>query len=248
MQFAAMFTFFAFVACKQKRPPTPEPPAPSATPAAGTVRFNVDPTGSVSYLIDAPVEKGKGQWTKFRGELDIDITDLSKTRGRIDMDLDDLKTSTFDDPGQNGAQTEHAHNWFEIGSDVRGEVMEKNRWAHFTITRVEDAAPMRLADAPDNDGRKITAAVKGDLWLHGVSAPKTVKLEAVFIGSATAPNALRIRTLEPFEVSLQQHDVKPRDALGKFISGSLEVVFRNKKIVDTARVSIDNLTLQPGSP
>jgi polyisoprenoid-binding protein YceI len=229
-----------------------EAPSPSgsamAAPAVGMLRFTVEPAGSAGYVIDAPVEKGKGKWTKFRGMIDVDPSDLTKTRGQVDMDLDDLKTFTFDDASKNTAQTEHAHNWFEIGTDVAPDVKERNRWARFTITAIEQATPTKLADAPDHGGRAVKVVAKGDLKLHGVTAPKTVTLTAVFSGPPDAPTSVRLKTSEPFAVSLNEHDVKPRDAIGKFISGSLEVVLRNKKIVDTAQVSIDELTLSRKSP
>jgi polyisoprenoid-binding protein YceI len=248
-------TLLACSACSKNEPapaksnPSAEAPSAvvSAPPASGMLRFVAAPMGTASYVIDAPVEKGKGKWTVFRGTLDIDPSDLTKTRGQVEMDLDDLKTSTFDDPGKNATQTEHAHNWFEIGNDVTADVKERNRWARFTIRRIEEAAPTKVADAPGDGPRTVKVVASGDLLLHGVTKPKTVRLTAVFTGPADAPRAIKL-TGEPFGVSLSEHDVKPRDALGKFISGSLEVVLRNKKIVDTAQVSIEELTLRREAP
>lgn len=228
-----------------KDPPPPEriapPPAASAAPVAtGTTRFTVVETGEATFLIDAPLEKIKGRFSKLRGALDVDVGDLKKTRGQIDLDLDDLKTATFSDPDKNATQTQHAHNWMEIGSDVEPKRREENRWARFTIDAIDDLAPAKLADAPETDGkRKLTVTAKGSVWLHGVTAPKTVKLKVTFTGPADAPTALHVETVDPLALSLKQHDVKPRDIAGKFLDGALEKV--GKKIDDRVqvRLSID---------
>jgi polyisoprenoid-binding protein YceI len=213
------------------------PPAVSAAPVTvGASRFKVEETGSASFLIDAPLEKIKGHWTKFRGAVDLDTSDLTKSHGEVDLDLDDLKTETFGDKDKDTAQTEHAHNWFELGSDAKDR--EANRWARFTFKSLVSATPAKLADAPEQNGaRTLHVVANGDMWLHGVTAPKTVKLTVVVTGPVSAPTSMKITTDEPIRLSLKEHDVKPRDVGGKFLNGALEKV--GKKIDDAAQVSLD---------
>jgi len=232
------------MACERGGPPPPAatsaspPPAPSASaPSAhGTVRLTVAPEGTATFLIDAPLEAIKGRWTKLRGAIDLDPSDLTKSHGEIDLDLGDLHTETFGDPKKDEAQTEHARNWLDIGTDAAGR--EANRWARFTFTSLDSAAPAKLPEAAGPDGlRTVKVVAKGDLWLHGVTSPKTVKLTVAVSGPASAPTAVRITSDEPLRVSLKEHDVKPRDIAGKFLAGALERV--GKKIDDAAQVSLD---------
>jgi polyisoprenoid-binding protein YceI len=214
------------------------PPSASAAPVAGTTRMTVADTGSSTFLIDAPLEKIKGRWTKFRGQLDVDPSDLRKTTGEVDLDLDDLKTETFDDADKNATQTGHTHNWLGLGTDVPTQERDDNRWARFTITAIDDAAPGAVGDAPESaNGRVVRIVAHGDMWLHGVTSPKTVKLTATFSGPPSSPSSVHITTDAPILISLKEHDVKPRDVTGKFLNGALEKV--GKKIDDTVQVSLD---------
>lgn len=226
---------------------TAPPPAPSASAAvaSGAARFRISEKGSATFLIDAPLEKAKGHWTKFRGAVDLDTTDLTKSHGEVDLDLDDLKTETFGDREKDTAQTEHAHNWLEIGADAKER--ESNRWARFTFTSVESAIPAKLSDAPElNGARAVKIVAKGDMWLHGVTSPKTVKLTVTMGGPVSAPTSLEITTDEPLRISLKEHDVKPRDVAGKFLNGALEKV--GKKLDDTAQVSLDIFAVPEPAP
>ncbi len=222
------------VAGVRSRPPTP--PAASAPVAASVVRFRVVATGSVSFLIDAPLEKIKGHSTKLGGTIDLDVADLSKTHGEVDLDLDDLKTETFGESDKDAAQTEHAHNWLELGDGAKDR--DANRWARFTFESIATVTPTKLADAPETNGaRALKVLATGDMWLHGVSAMKTVPLTVIVNGPAGAPTSVRITTDAPIKVSLVEHDVKPRDLAGKFLNGALAKV--GKKIDDTVQVSLD---------
>lgn len=202
------------------------------------MRFEIEPAGVASFLIDAPLEKIKGRSTRYRGSLTLDPKDLEATRGQIDLDLGELKTETFDDAGKNAKQTDHARNWLGLGGDVEEKTRAEHRWARFTITAVSSVSAARIEDAAEASGRrevKVTAA--GDLWVHGVSAPKTVELSISFEGPAGAPLRLRVATAEPLVVSLKQHDIKPRDLAGRFLEGALEQV--GKKIDDRVQITLD---------
>ncbi len=218
-----------------QRAARPQSATGTAPLAIGSARFRVQESGTATFLIDAPLESIKGLSAKFRGEVDFDATDVSKSHGDVDLDLDDLKTETFGNKDKDTAQTEHAHNWLEIGADAKDR--DTNRWARFTFNSVESAVPAKLADAPEqNGGRTLKVIAKGDMWLHGITSPKTIKLTVVVRGPLSAPTAIEIKTDEPIRISLKEHDVKPRDVAGKFLSGALEKV--GKKIDDVVQISL----------
>jgi polyisoprenoid-binding protein YceI len=239
----------ALAACSKDEPAPPRtaPPAASAAanvaaPAAGQRRFEVA-SGAATFLIDAPLEKIKGRSSKVRGTLDVDPADLKTGKGQIEIDLDDLKTETFGEGDKDNSQTGHAKNWLEIGSDVEAKRREENRWVRFTIKAIDDANPTKLAAAEAKNGqRNVTVQATGDLWLHGVSSSKKVNVALTLEGPPEAPTSIRIVTSQPLKLSLKEHDVKPRDVAGKFLSGALEKI--GQKIDDTVQVSID-LTAKP---
>jgi polyisoprenoid-binding protein YceI len=222
------------------------PPEVSSAPAATTAvqSYVISETGTASFLIDAPLEKIKGRSGKLRGSLQLDPSDIRATRGQIAVDLGDLKTETFNDPSKDAKQTDHTHNWLQLGADVPEKERSENRWVRFTIRSISSASANRIADAPEKEGKRTVSIVaEGDLWLHGVSAAKTVKLTVEFQGPPAAPTSLRVVTAEPFAISLEQHHVKPRDVAGKLLDGALEKV--GKKIDDAVQISIE-LTGAPG--
>jgi polyisoprenoid-binding protein YceI len=225
-------------------------PAPAASSQAplppGALRFSIAEAGTATFLIDAPLEKIKGRSPRFGGSLGVDPSDLAKTTGEIDVDLDALKTETFEDPDKNAGQTGHAHNWLEIGKDVAKEAREANHWARLTVRSLDVTGPTALKDVPEASGvRTVHAVVHGDLWIHGVTSPKTVPVTATFTGFPAGPVAVHVVTEKPLVVSLKEHDIKPRDVAGKFLDGMLEKV--GKKIDDQVQVSID-LTAKASKP
>ncbi|MDH5675925.1 MAG: YceI family protein [Myxococcales bacterium] len=197
----------------------------------GASRFAIVGSGRASFLIDAPLEKIKGRWTRFDGELKVDAADLRETGGRVSMDLGDLRTHTFGDSGKDAKQTEHAKNWMEIGREVSSAVRAKYAQAVFSIERIERVEPERL-DA----SMKAVATVAGTLTLHGIEAAKRVEVELRFEGSPDAPTGVEISTKKPLSVSLSRHQIKPRDLTGRFLAGALERV--GQKIADRAQVSV----------
>lgn len=234
--------------CSKKEDPAPSrvapPVASSAQPiSATTVSLAIAEEGMATFLIDAPLEKIKGEAKRFRGSLTVNPEQLGETRGQIDVDLTTLTTLTFGDAGKNAKQTEHAGNWLELGSDVDAKQRGENQWVRFTVKSVT-ASPNSLSKAPEVDGRRrVEISAQGDLWLHGVTSHKTVKLAASFKGSPEAPSEVQVTMLDPLTVSLKEHDVKPRDITGKFLQGALEKV--GDKIVDNVQVSLDFKATSP---
>jgi hypothetical protein len=235
-----------------KKAPDPAPIAASAPPVAasasavamGKKRFAVQPEGKATFLIDAPLEKIKGEASKLSGVLDVNLDDLKASTGEVIVDLDTLATKTFDDAKKNSDQTEHSHNWLEIGKDVDAKTRDDNKMVRFTIESM-DAPAKTLADVKEEGGaRKVTFTATGTFRLHGRSAKKTTKVVVSFTGPPSAPTAIAFETAEPLIASLSEHDVKPRDNAGKFLNGALEVV--GKKIDDKVQISISGAAKPQG--
>jgi len=201
----------------------PQPPKP----IAGS--YAIASGSKASFLIDAPLEKIKGRWSKTGGTLTIDPGDLGKTRGDVTIDLLTLKTYTFGDPGKDRRQGEHALNWMEVGSEVGAATRAKHRTARFTIERIVSARPAQA-------GATSRISASGKLLLHGRTVSKTAELEVSFEGPAHAPTGVTIRTVKPLRVSLRAHDIKPRDLAGRFLAGALDKV--GQKIADRVAVSL----------
>jgi hypothetical protein len=243
----------AVSACDDKKEAPVAPPvaasaiAPPVVPTGPkTLRFNLDPGGKTSIDMPAPKERIRAQTTAVKGEVTVDPTDLEKTRGQVKVDLLTLSTHTFDDAKKDGAQTEHAHNWLEAGDLVTPAVREANRWVIFTIRGVDgiatrDLAQVAVTHLAAEDARTVDATVKGDFFLHGHSVTKDVPVEVVFhylTGQATAaPTRIEIRTKAPLHITLADHDVKPRDGLGKLAQASFSLL--GTKVAETADVTVD---------
>jgi len=232
----------SLAACSKKEEPATKrvaPPTASSeqVPSDGSETYRLASGGNASFLIDAPLEKIKGRVTNLRGHIELHPSQLAATRGEIDVDLDSLKTTTFDDVDKNAKQTEHSHNWLELGNDVDPKEREENRWARFSLRNLQAAGVTKLSDVALTDGQRTLAfTAEGEFWLHGVSVRKTVRLSVAFRGGAEAPTELEVKTLEPLGVSLREHDVKPRDVAGKFLQGALEKV--GQKIDDKVQITL----------
>jgi hypothetical protein len=208
----------------------------------------------VKIEIPAPLETTKAQISGVKGMLDVDMADLTKTLGTLEVDLTGIKGYSFTDQEKNDTQTEHMRNWFEIGEDVNAATREKNQWAKFTITKIVKADPASVAKASTfsdelGTGHRFKIIAVGDFTVHGITKPKTVELDATLYdlkeGNAMFKDAQRVlmlRTAKPFIVSLKEHDVKPRDTGGKFLSTALKVV--GLKLGDDAQVSLDLRAIQ----
>jgi hypothetical protein len=211
------------------------------------LRFVVDPASKTSIDMPAPKERIAAGTTAARGELSVDLEDLTRTRGRVDVDLTTLQTRTFGDASKDKAQTEHAHNWLEAGDLVTPEVKEANRWVTFTIRGVDSAGAHRLDEIPvehagGDETRTVAVVATGDVSLHGHTVKKDVPLSVVFhypAGQSTsgAPTRLDIAARSPLRLVLADHDVKPRDGLGKLAQASFSLL--GTKVAETADVSLD---------
>ncbi|MGZ3423169.1 MAG: YceI family protein [Polyangiales bacterium] len=247
----AALPLLLLIACKNepKEKPLKETPPPVAVSqqavAAGKKRFAVATEGMVSVVIDAPLEKFKGDTKKLSGVLDIDVGNLKGSSGEIIADLDGFTTHTFADADQNETQTEHVHNWFEIGEKVEAAKRDDYKMARFTIESIDEASVPSVAAAKEEGGvRKVHLKATGQLRVHGRSSKKIVEVDVSFMGPPDAPTAITFKTTQPMVASLSEHDVKPRDLTGQFLAGALEKV--GKKIDDKAQIDVEGKAAPKG--
>lgn len=224
--------------------------APSAAPAAATPgtgtpasasakAYEVGGDGKVSIDMPAPNEHIKASAKKTGGEISIDPTNLAATRGSVKVDLTTLKTFTFNDSGKDTKQTEHALNWLEVGTLVTPEEKEKNRFIVFTIKSVEglNATDLTKVTAGADGARVVTATAKGEVLLHGKTSQREAQLSVTFKGPADKPTSVDIKTTKPLKVVLADHDVKPRDNLGKLAQASFNLL--GTKVANEADISLE---------
>lgn len=228
-----------------KAPPAPEdkPIPASAVASVAAPPPSKDATTlsaksvKATFLIDAPLEKIKGVSTEGDGNVSLVPGDLAKTTGVLRIKLSTLRTETFGDKSKDESQTAHARAWMEVSSESAEATRHANEYAVFTLQGLK-VSPNELSAMKDENGeRKANVTAIGNLKLHGVTVRREITLLATFAGPKDAPTAISFKTEAPFAISLKEHDIKPRDGLGKFLDGALEKV--GKKIDDKVQLSVD---------
>jgi hypothetical protein len=243
------------VACQQDQPgknaaPTSSALAPAAPQSDMSKTFAVEADPSkVSFLMDAPIEKIYGEAPgAVSGEIFVDLMDVTKTTGLVKVDLDKLaiyqqkrenENASFTERTKVEKQNEHARDWLEIGKDVSADKKEKNRYIEFKLKKVETDGPKDITKMTGAE-RKISLKVTGDFRLHERTVEKTTELEVTFKFDGDKPSAVAIKTVKPFAVNLEQHDVRPRDALGAILQKTTEELsILGKKVAKDAMIDVD---------
>ena len=247
------------VGCQDKPNENAAPTSSALAPAKPTTEaakaFDVDATKSkVSFEMDAPIEKIFGEADgSAAGEVFIDVEDFAKCSGLLKIDLDKLviyqqkrekEDGAFSERSKSDLQNEHARNWLGIGKDVAEAENQKHRFIELKITKVEPKGPKSLSAIQGNE-RKAEIVVTGDFRLNERTVAKTAQLELTFTMTGDKPTSVRVKSLAPIAVSLEAHDVRPKDTLGALIQKTTdELSTLGKKVSKDAMVSID-LTLKP---
>jgi hypothetical protein len=224
-------------------------PAPAA-PSAAT--FVVDsPSSKVSFQMDAELEKIAGRAPgSAQGEIFVDPKDLTKTTGLIKIDLLALSIyqtkresaeAEFGAEEKNEKQNGHMQTWFQISPDAPADVREQNRFAEFKLKKVQTVSATDLTTLPGPE-RRVTAEVLGDFRLHGRVSEQKVSVEATFQFSGDKPTGMVLKTTQPFGVSLDAHDVRPRKAFDQLADATLETL--GKKVNKVPQISFE-ITAKP---
>lgn len=210
--------------------------------SAKVLAFTIDPASKTSIDMPAPKEHIKAETTAAAGTLEVDLMNVENTRGEVKIDLTTLTTHTFDDPEKNQGQTRHSHDWLEAGDLVDATTKEANRYAVFGIQSIDGASARDVTKVtPSKEGndevRTVTLTAHGEFLVHGRKVKKDVPLEVRFVGDASAPSRIDIKTAAPLQVLLAEHDVKPRDNLGKLAQKSFTLL--GTKVAETANITLD---------
>ncbi|HMJ14031.1 MAG TPA: hypothetical protein VK524_21585 [Polyangiaceae bacterium] len=240
-----------------------EKPKDALAPAASALSKPVAPreaqvfvidsgTSNTTFSMDSELEKISGRAPgALRGELFVNLHDLTKSSGLVQLDLDQLgiyQRKRDDTSGEFGTETKNdkqnadMRTWFEISQDTPADVRQGNRWAEFKLTEL--ASPSLRDVSAAQAEHKLTAQVKGDFRLHGRVKPRSARLEIRVVYAAERPQALHVRTLEPLLVGLEEHDVRPRSAFGKLADKTLDAL--GAKVAKVAQVSLE-FTARPKS-
>jgi len=224
-----------------------------APPTSMVAKYAIDPKGKTTIDMPAPKEHIKAETTASGGSLDVDLMNLANTRGEVKIDMSTITTHTFDDPKQDGTQTEHARNWLEVGTLVTPEEREKNRWALYAIRSIDGlsaADVTKIAPTKDGEGdvRTVTLTAHGEFLLHGRKVDKEAPLEVALhypsgAAATSTPSSVVVKTKAPFHITLAEHDVKPRDNFGKLAQGSLSIL--GTKVANVADVSFELRATSP---
>jgi hypothetical protein len=218
--------------------------APSAAdPAAVAWHYVVDPKSSTHIELPGLKEHIKGDTTAAQGTLDVVARDLAKSRGGVRVDLGTFRTSTFGDD-RDATQTEHARTWLEV--HVGDKTNYDMRWAELAIRDVGDlSAPDLTKVAPLTVGQEevrfVTMTVHGDLLVHGHKVSKDPAVEVAFhyppgASADSRPSVIDIKSRQSMPVTLQEHDVRPRDPAGQVLEWTAKLL---TKVAETADVLVD---------
>jgi hypothetical protein len=259
---ASMFVFgsIAVVGCSKSESSSSVTVAESASALASSsapasamvVKYKLQTDGKTAIDMPAPNEHIKAATTATDGSLDVDLMNITNTRGQVKADLTTIVTSTFDDATKNSGQTEHAHNWLEVGNLVKPDVKEANRWVVFAIRSIDGASATDITKvAPTQEGgediRTVTLTAHGEVLLHGHKSNKDATLEVKLhyppgAPADSKPTKIDINSKSPLHIVLAEHDIKPLDNFGKLATASLGLL--GTKVANTADVTL-NFTAVP---
>jgi hypothetical protein len=241
---------FGLFGCREERSEHLAPAASALAPAKpaapkATALAVESGTSRVTFLMEAPIEKISGEApASVDGELFVDLEDITRSTGLVRVDLDKLtlyqekredEKAAFGERTKSDKQNEHARTWLEISPDVPEDVRKANRFVEFKIARIENPSEKNLL-AKGAGEHKITATVVGEFRLHGRKNEKRAPVELVFKTSDKGLESVAVKTTEPFQVALEEYDVRPREAFGKLAQKTLDAL--GSKVAKSAPLSV----------
>lgn len=240
-------SFLALAGCGNENPTPPAPSASALAPSKAAesktlVKLAVDPSGAATFDMKAPLENIKGTVKGFGGQLEVELSDLSKSRGKIMIDVTTLETHTFGDEGKDGKQTEHAHTWMEVGEKTAADKKEKYKTAEFAIREITNASTMDVSKMT-GDSRSVTMTVKGDFLLHGRTVSLSSDLACAFQYEGDKLKSVSCKSTKPVTVNLKAHAIEARDDAGEAVIAKTLELF-GSKVADDASVTFE-LTARP---
>jgi hypothetical protein len=246
---AVIVVAVALAAC-HRAPKQPDRTAPwlaSANPSASSapplrrLHYSLE-RGELNFELPARHGNPKGTLAHLRGELDVDLDDLSHTTGNVAFDLRELGLAAGDEHSD-ATNTARALAWLELGPGVDSDKRDLAEHANFVIGSLDAG---HLVAAPSGDRRaprrelESRWSVQGELSLHGVRAPVNGDVNLSLVPGpdpAAPPVEFVIRSRKPFVVSLGTHDIRPRDDHGIPIAKDLALL--GDKVGTEAKVSFE---------
>jgi BMFP domain-containing protein YqiC len=237
-------TLCLLVACGNKEPlqlaatATASALQSAAPQTAAAVELKVKKSGTVTFIMEAPIEKIFGKVPEsLSGNLFVDVTDLSKTTGNIAVDLSTLDLvqrkrpddkSDYGEEKREEKQNLHAREWLEIDEKVPEEARNKNKRIEFRITSIKEVSKKDVSK--ETGDVAVTVVAEGEFLLHQRVSKKTVELEATISVEGGKPKGIKLKTKKPFAVDLPEHGIGPRDDIGKVLKELSSKVGREAKI------------------
>jgi len=213
--------------------------------AQGAAMEIVKDSSQVSFVMDAPLEKIRGKLIgSTTGTIQVDPTDITRSNGLIRIDIGgiELFQTVADDNGEFGGekksevQNQHARAWLEISDDAPPAVRRENQVVEYKIDEIREASAKDLTKLT-GPKRTVTAGVTGDFRLHRRKVKKSARVEVTFNYAGDRLDSATFKTVEPVVVSLEEHDVRPREAFGKLAQKTLAAL--SPKVAKEARVSFE---------
>ncbi|MFO0590261.1 MAG: YceI family protein [Polyangiaceae bacterium] len=212
--------------------------APSKAEESKTLaHLTIDPSGTATFDMKAPLENIKGVVRGFGGDLDVDLADLSKSRGKITIDVTTLETHTFGEDAKDEKQTEHARTWMEVGTKTTADKKEKFKTAEFAIREVVNPSATNVMTM-SGDSRSVTMTVKGDFLLHGRSVALALDLACAFQFDGDKLKSVAVKSAKPAMVNLKAHAIEARDDAGEAVIAKTLELF-GSKVADDASVTFE---------
>lgn len=220
--------------------------APAAK-ISSTQKFTIQTDGAdIGFTMDAPLEKIRGRIpnTAVEGYLHLDPSELASTTGIIKVNLSELELfqrksdsdgAEFGEESKSELQNEHAKAWLEIDGDAPAEERSKNQSVEFSIQSISNLneGNVQKLSGPE---RKVTFIAQGDFLLHQHKSPQTVKMQAVLHYKGDTLDSISVSTVDSFPVSLENHDVRPRETFGKLAQKTLAAM--SPKVAQVADVHV----------
>jgi hypothetical protein len=235
--------------CGKKADAVELAPAASAlaasAPAGEAVVWHYAVDSKSTAHVDLPglKEHIQGDTTAAAGKLDVVARDLAQSRGLVRIDLSTFLTRTFGND-DDATQTRHARTWLEV--EVGDKINEEMRWAELAIRSIDnlsanDVTKVAAIKDGQDDVRSVSMAVHGDLLVHGHKVYKDDMVDVSFRYPAGAPGdskpeRIEIKSKQPLQVVLKEHDVRPRDPAGQVLAWTTKLL---AKVAETADVTVD---------
>ncbi|MBK8255432.1 MAG: YceI family protein [Polyangiaceae bacterium] len=233
----------------QGGPPPPSTSASSLAPSTAAesktlAKMSIDASGTAMFDMKAPLENIKGTVKGFGGDIDVELSDLTKSRGEITIDITTLETHTFGEDDKDKTQTQHAHTWLEVGEKTAADKKSQFKTAKFAIREVVNVSQADVTKM-SGDSRNVTLTAKGDFLLHGRSVSLSLDLSCAFLFEGDKLKGISIKSAKPATVNLKAHAVEARNDAGEAVIAKTLELF-GSKVADDASVTFEAMARPRG--